>query len=378
MANLASQNPELAAKYQELSDLFERRLWHNLTVKLAELVNLLTQFHKLALIPLYFDFIKHFESKLNQLSFIHIILNISKAYEGPADAIGFLENIAAKVPREDTGNDAYLLVRSVIAQHKLQNPNNREEVKQLLESIQGQLEGATGVDTSVYANYYKAQAFYHKLGGLSAEFYRNALLYLSYTSLESLSEQERLQMAFDLGISALVGEDIYSFGDLLAHPIIESLVGTEAEWLHHLLHAFNKGDIPKYEQLVGQYEQQLASQPILIQHVARMKEKISILCLIELIFARHALERSVPLSVIATATKVSLDRVELLVMKALSLKLLKGKIDQINQTFNVTWVQSRVLTLSHIEHMRNGLQEWTKKVNQASLYIEQGTPEPVI
>jgi len=95
----------------------------------------------------------------------------------------------------------------------------------------------------------------------------------------------------------------------LAHPIIESLVGTEAEWLHHLLHAFNKGDIPKYEQLVGQYEQQLASQPILIQHVARMKEKISILCLIELIFARHALERSVPLSVIATATKVSLDRV---------------------------------------------------------------------
>lgn len=67
------------------------------------------------------------------------------------------------MPREDTGNDAYLLVRSVIAQHKLQNPNNREEVKQLLESIQGQLEGATGVDTSVYANYYKAQAFYHKV-----------------------------------------------------------------------------------------------------------------------------------------------------------------------------------------------------------------------
>jgi len=54
-----------------------------------------------------------------------------------------------------------------------------------------------------------------QLGGLSAEFYRNALLYLSYTSLESLSEQERLQMAFDLGISALVGEDIYSFGDLV-------------------------------------------------------------------------------------------------------------------------------------------------------------------
>lgn len=55
-----------------------------------------------------------------------------------------------------------------------------------------------------------------QLAGLSADFYRNALLYLSYTALESLSEEERLQMAFDLGISALVGEDLYSFGDLVS------------------------------------------------------------------------------------------------------------------------------------------------------------------
>jgi len=330
------------------------------------------------LIPLYTDFIKHFESKINQLSFVHIILAISKAYRDPAETIKFLEGVATKVSGAEGGLDAYLLVRSVIAQLKLQDPKNREETKELLESIQTGLDGVAGIDTSVYANYYKAQAIYHKAAGLSAEFYRNALLYLSYTAIESLSEQERLQMAFDLGISALVGEDIYSFGDLLVHPIVDSLLGTQGEWLHHLLHAFNKGDIHKYEQLVAQYEQQLAGQPILVQHVDRMKEKISILCLIELIFARQAIDRSVPLSAIAETTKVGLDMVELLVMKALSLKLLKGKIDQLNQTFNVTWVQSRVLSLDHIKKMRDNLQDWTKKVNQTSLYIEQGTPEPVI
>jgi hypothetical protein len=152
------------------------------------------------LIPLYTDFIKHFESKLNQLSFVHIILAISKAYRGtrsrsavppstilrdltegslaprvlshscflrrhtePTEAIKFLEGIATRVSGAEGGLDAYLLVRSVIAQLKLQDPKNREETKELLESIQTGLEGVAGIDTSVYANYYKAQAIYHKV-----------------------------------------------------------------------------------------------------------------------------------------------------------------------------------------------------------------------
>jgi len=379
IANLTVSSPELAAHFQEISHLFEKRLWHDLTTKLSELVNNpeLRQ-NPAQLISLYTEFIKHFESKINQLSFVHIILAISKAYRDPAETIKFLEGVATKVSGAEGGLDAYLLVRSVIAQLKLQDPKNREETKELLESIQTGLDGVAGIDTSVYANYYKAQAIYHKAAGLSAEFYRNALLYLSYTAIESLSDQDKLPMAFDLAISAPVGEDIYCFGDLLAHPIVDSLLGTQGEWLHHLLHAFNKGDIHTYEQLVAQYEQQLAGQPILVQHVDRMKEKISILCLIELIFARQAVDRSIPLLAIAEATKVNVDMVELLVMKALSLKLLKGRIDQLKQVFNVTWVQSRVLSLDHIKKMRDNLQDWTKKVNQTSLYIEQGTPEPVI
>jgi len=377
IAAYAASNPDLAAHFEELLALFEKRLWHNLTTKLAEVVAHPQLRDSPQLILLYTDFIKNFESKLNQLSLAHIVLSILRVYRDPNEAIHFLEPIARKLSSTEGALDADLLVRSVIAQLKLNDPKNREEVKGILESIHASLEGQAGFDTSVPANFYKAYAIYHKLAGLSAEFYRNALLYLSYTSLESLAKEERLQMAFDLGISALVGEDIYSFGDLLAHPITDSLKATQGEWLYHLLHAFNRGDITKYEQLVAQYEAQLSAQPILVQYVDRMKEKISILCLIELIFSRQAVDRSIPFSAIAQATKVSLEMVELLVMKALSLKLLKGKIDQLHQVFNVTWVQSRVLSLTHIERMRDNLQEWTTKVDKTSLYIEQG-PEQLI
>ncbi len=60
------------------------RLWHNLTTQLLELVNHPHLKESPQLIPLYTDFIKHFESKINQLSFVHIILAISKAYRGTA------------------------------------------------------------------------------------------------------------------------------------------------------------------------------------------------------------------------------------------------------------------------------------------------------
>ncbi|PWA88085.1 26S proteasome non-ATPase regulatory subunit 13A [Artemisia annua] len=49
---------------------------------------------------------------------------------------------------------------------------------------------------------------------------KNFLLYLTYTSVESLSDSFKLDLAFDLFLSALLGENIYNFGELLAHPII--------------------------------------------------------------------------------------------------------------------------------------------------------------
>ncbi len=68
-------------------------------------------------------------------------------------------------------------------------------------------------------------------------------------------------------------------------------------------------------------------------------------------------------------------QVELLVMKALSVGLIKGLIDGVNQTVHVTWVQPRVLSIEQIEKMRDRLQQWTRHVHQTLLYVEQGTPE---
>ena len=48
-------------------------------------------------------------------------------------------------------------------------------------------------------------------------------------------------------------------------------------------------------------------------------------------------------------------------MKALSLGLIKGKIDEVDQSINVTWVQPKVLNLAQIQEMVQAVDEWGQR-----------------
>ena len=80
-----------------------------------------------------------------------------------------------------------------------------------------------------------------------------------------MPREEAVTISFDLGIAALVGENLYNFGELLEHPVISVLQETEFAWLAHLLRAFNAGDIAQYEVLVAAHHTQLEAQPALLQ-----------------------------------------------------------------------------------------------------------------
>ena len=62
-------------------------------------------------------------------------------------------------------------------------------------------------------------------------------------------------------------------------------------------------------------------------------------------------------------------------MKALSLKLIRGSIDQVREVVMVTWVQPRVLEIEQVDNMRKRLQEWDENVKKTALTVENETPE---
>ena len=63
----------------------------------------------------------------------------------------------------------------------------------------------------------------------------------------------------------------------LAHPVLSALASTERKWLVELLYAFNSGNLFRFQQLRTQW----SKQPDLAQHEVAMRQKISLLCLME-------------------------------------------------------------------------------------------------
>lgn len=140
------------------------------------------------LIQLYHNFITDFETKINLLKLAQFAVVVSRQYSEKEAAISFLEGIIEKLlsTREQRVEEPILFIKMQVALFKLEDQN---ECKRLLEEGKSTLDSLPDIDPSVYASYYWVSSQYHKLLKEYADFYRNALLYLAYMSVETLSDE---------------------------------------------------------------------------------------------------------------------------------------------------------------------------------------------
>jgi 26S proteasome regulatory subunit N9 len=275
----ATKAPALAGELAQMSDLFQRKLWHQLTMLLesfaaAEGAGPLLQ-------PLYETFVVDFKHKINKLALARLQVVVAKQMDDIAQQTFFCTTAAEEASKDDRQARSFLLCE--LARMQLE-AGQVDESKALLEDAATYIESAAGLDIAVQASYYRAWAAFYKIRGPAAEFYKHALLLLAYAPLSSMATDEALTISFDLGIAALVGEGLYNFGELLEHPVVATLEQTEFAWLADLLRAFNAGDIAQYESLVMSHHAKLEQQPALLANTTFLKEKITLMCLTETLF----------------------------------------------------------------------------------------------
>merc|ERR1712215_3791 len=131
---------------------------------------------------------------------------------------------------------------------KLHMLEQQKETKAIIEEVETMLDAVDGV-SPVHAHFYLLASDLYKLQGKHAQFYRASLRYLGCTSVNQLTQEEQCSHAFFLSLAALLGDNIFNFGELLAHKVLDSLKGGENEWLVELLFAFNSGNVAKFRQL---------------------------------------------------------------------------------------------------------------------------------
>jgi 26S proteasome regulatory subunit N9 len=340
------------------------RLWHELTGKLEAFVN--EPHAKPFILQLYHSFVVPNAKKLNQQSFVWLSIQAAAQMTNPSEAIVLLSGIAEGFKGKANESHLYVFARMFAAYYQLR-AGQLIEAKAAINECAPLVEAFVGVDKSIKAIFYRVNAEFDKVKAAFSDYYRDSLLYLACVELETLGQAEATSQAHDLCVAALLGDSVYNFGELLMHPILGSLKGTQFEYLEQTLGAFNSGNHQQFDALLHA----VSSNAILAGHIEFLRQKICLMALVELVFATLKTSRSISFEMISSACRVPLVDVELLLIKALSLGLIRGRIDEVTQTIQVDWVQPRVLDRAQMQSLKASIGIWKSRVSEvASTFVD--------
>eukprot|EP01038_Epipyxis_sp_PR26KG_P007090 gene7090-9675_t len=364
--------PDIGQSYVELLELYDRKLWHQLSISLESFLGNPSNNRGNNIVELYTNFIVLFDTRLNQVKLAQLVSLIADSLIDPTEALQFVSKLLES--RKRLGVEASLCLDMDLAVIYIKL-GDIENARSIVDSAKEQISSIQSTEAVVFSKYYYAMLTFTKIVGPAKEFYNSSLMYLAYTPVESLSTPSQFTLATDMAVAAITGDDIYNFGEVIATPILNYLKGTSNEWLHDLVHAMNNGDVENFNGLLKVYSQQYSAIPALANSQEIVKQKIVLLCLINIIFERPSHDRQISFADISRKTQVPNDQVEWVLMKAMSLGLIKGIIDEVESNVSVTWIQPRVLGKNQLALLSEQLDNWTERVKQTLKTVEDQTPE---
>ena len=383
----AQEDPE---RYSVLAELYEKRLWHQLT---QQLVSWLEAWRSApgespsALLELYECFVRDFETRLNALSLTQIVVAICRLAfgEDAVGAVGFLRSALEGKAQVASSTAARIMFQSEVVCLLLRagTAEGVTEAKERLQRAGEWLDAAGSVDLSVSSAYYRSASEYYKRVGPAAAFYRSALAFLSCTPFDALAPEEQVQWALDVGLAALLGKDIFNFGEVLQHEVVRSLAHlAEHQWLYRMLQAFYEGDIRGYQRLCREHAARMHQCPALTSNAELLTHKITLLRLMRLAMQGDAQQQQqqqrqhqIPFETAARECLVSEDEVEHVAMAAFSKGLAHGWIDQVGRTITITRLQPQVMDQAGAAEMARRLAAWEQSADWVLQYLETAAGE---
>ncbi len=371
LQTLAGGAPEVEDDVKELSSYFQQKLWYQLTQKLKSLLGVPFFQRPPALLDLYNKFVKGFQENVNQLELALFAVAASRQLPELKQAQDFLDALTQSVKAD---SEASVLVSTERAT-RLAASGAVDDATQILDDAKKSIEEFKGImDAVVNSAYHRARFEVSRRKDDPTEVFNSALLYLSYTPIDRIPEAERIEFSFQVSMAALVGREIFNFGELLERPVVRVLEDGKYAWALDLLKAFNEGDVKTYEATVAKY----ADNPQIAKNRGFLNQKVRIMRLMNIVFARSSQDRELQFADIAAACDTKLDQVEFLLMKAFSLKVIKGRIDQVDKTVTISWLLPRVLSIGQVGEMSKRLKQWSTEVATTTKRVEANSKDMVV
>lgn len=322
---------------------------------------------------MYAKMIEKLNFKLNPIKYAIITISCSRQYESIEDAIKFLEEAKERLRNK---HDALYLLQIAQAEKK-HDLGLHHDCFEMLTDIKGKIEQHADVDSKVYSSLAHVFGLYYKRKDDHENYYKSCLQYLAYTSQDELSEKEKRELSIKMGMSILLGKNVFNITELLDKDIINSLKGTDFEWLYHMMKTLGEGKITEFEKTVQQHNEFISKFPNIVAEMQYLEQKVRIVAFLEMIFNAGKDERSMSFTKISQGCHVEEGDVELLVMKSMSLGLIKGTIDEVDRVVHITWAMPRYLNKNHLQIMHKKMQEWELKMENVIKLVENNSEEIV-
>lgn len=222
LEKLQASHPALAEDVADMASLYQRKLWHQLTLKVEECFSKPDWSQGGLPLDFYNNFIAEFGYKINLLKLSQFAVHVAKSISDPGKTLAFLQSVSDKLREQklQRSEQPLLFLKMHVAQEQLEM-GQVQECKATVGEARAELEQLADVDPSVSAAVYYVSSLYYKVKKDYAEFYRSSMMYLAFISSDSLAYDFKLPLAVDVGLAALLGEGIYNFAQLLMHPIVQ-------------------------------------------------------------------------------------------------------------------------------------------------------------
>lgn len=248
------------------------------------------------MISIYPNVIADLEHRINPYQLAVFATKTAEEMPDKDEALKFLASLRGKVKES---KPATVLIMSKAANRQVL-AGDFDAAKETIEEARKFVDQIEQV-SEAHAHFYSTASEYYRLEGTHSQYFREALKYLGVVQLDALSHEERRNCAGRLAVAAIMAENIFSFGELLVHPIVAALKSPRDQWLYDLLGALNTGDSEAVDKLKPQWSH---SVPEMAQNEKIILQKVRLMALIEMSYRRKPDDRTLTFAQIADATRV--------------------------------------------------------------------------
>ena len=358
LSEVVSINPPFfEGPISEITKYYESRRWFELG---KTLLNLLKQPGIVGeRMNFYTKFVTVFADYLDPIHHAQIIQLVSEDLTSPTAALEFISERLGKFDKFPDAKD--WLTLQIINAHTV-NGEFEVAMKMLCDVEKGITESSSMIVRSLY---YKTITALDKARGDYDSFYEHALLFLSTSK-----QYNDVVLAYDLCMSALISKDVCSFGELAAHPVLQSLYKGENEWMANLICLLDNGSPTIIDEFNDKYLPIIKKRPQFIQYIEVVKFKVTISVLLQLIFQRPFESRVFTFDEICQVCKIPKNQVEIVVLKALAAKIIQGFINEVDERIIVTWCKPKALGIVRLQHLKDQIDRWIKRVHEQRILLE--------